>query len=370
MKALATMSTVVLCAACATSAPVVKEEAKPKPAAPVAMTVQQRVMNLIPFDVATCFPAKPALPAPLNAEAVAGALRAARPGILECLVDPKSRGAAPETVITLNGRTVTGTNLEESGKACIEKALAVLELAADAPEAPVEVRSSATGVKMGVNAASDVAGAIRLAQAQWCECYDGALPPSAMLSVHLTPGAPAKVAVKDINATTACLATKVGALDLRAPTETEVPYSFLLLDSRLETETPGTPNELQFLQLDAIRARKSAESALAVASRMTAVAGYDGLVAKYNATKKPAALVPEIKRRCAALVKADDALIAAIEAQAKIDTHTAELAATFAEKDEQWKNAQSAAQTQAQGTQAEAVKVKAARDSDAKVCPK
>ena len=115
---------------------------------------------------------------------------------------------------------------------------------------------------------------------------------------------------------------------------------------------------------------RSAESALAVGQRIAAVGTYDGLVAKYNAAKKPFAMVKELKARCADLVKADDALVASLERQAKLDQHTAELAGSFVAKDPQWKNAQDAASSQAQATQAEAAKVRAARESDAKVCPK
>src|SRR5262249_16215536 len=99
-------------------------------------------------------------------------------------------------------------------------------------------------------------------------------------------------------------------------------------------------------------------------------AAYDALVAKYNAAKKPLSMVKEIKARCLELVKADDALVAALDGQSKLDQHTADLAGTFAQKDPQWKNAQDAAAGQAQAAQTEVAKVKAARDADAKVCPK
>jgi hypothetical protein len=142
------------------------------------------------------------------------------------------------------------------------------------------------------------------------------------------------------------------------------------MDSRADVETGGAPPELQFQQLDAIRSRKSAESTLAVGARIAAVSAYDALVSKYNAAKKPASMLKEIKARCADLVKADDALVTALEAQGKLDQHTAELAGSFVAKNAQWKNAQDAAASQAQATGAEVAKVKAAREADAKVCPK
>lgn len=354
-------------AACATpSATEKKDEATPA----TPLTEQQKVVNIVPFDVATCFPSKPLLPSPPNAEAVAGALRGARPSVLECLVNPSTHGAATETLVTLNGHAVTGKNLEPNGKTCVEQVMAKLELPQSAPEAQVEVRSSSAGVKLGVNPASDVAGAIRLAQGGWCECYEGAMPATLTLTVHVTPGAPTKVTTDAAGALATCLTNKVQALPLNAPTETQLPYTFMFVDSRAETETAGAVPELQFLQLDAIRSRRSAESALAVGRRIAAVGTYDGLVARYNAAKKPFSMVKELSARCADLVKADDALVAALEQQAKLDQHTAELAGGFAAKDPQWKNAQDAANGQAQATQAEVVKVKAARESDAKVCPK
>jgi hypothetical protein len=330
---------------------------------------QQRVVNLVPFDVASCFPPKVTLPNPPNAESVAGALRSVRPALLECLVDAKSHGAADGTVVTLNGHAVTGTNLEESGKACVEKAVAALGLPASAPESPVEMRSN-QGVKLGVNAASDIAAQIRVAQAQWCDCYAEAPPPVLTLNLKLKPGAAAEVKTDATGKLATCLSDKVKALPLKAASEMQVPYTFLFMDSRAEGEMQGAAPELQFRQLDAIRSRRSAEAALAVGGRIAAVGDYDALVKKYNAAKKPYSMVKEIRARCQDLVKADDALVAALDAQAKLDAHTAELAGTFAQKDPQWKNAQDAAASQAQVTQAEVTKVKSARDADAKVCPK
>jgi hypothetical protein len=331
---------------------------------------QQRVVNLVPFDVASCFPQKPALPTPPNAESVAAALRTARPSVLECLVDPKARGPAADTVVSLNGHTVAGTNLESSGKTCVEKAVAALGLPQSAPEAPIELRNAGPGVKLGVNAASDVAGAIRVAQAQWCDCYEGAPPATLTLNVKVKPTGAPEVKTDAAGALATCLSEKVKALPLKTPSEMQVPYTFFFLDSRAEAETGGALPELQFQQLDAIRSRKSAESALAVGARIAAVSTFDALIAKYNAAKKPLSMLKEIKARCADLVKADDALVAALEAQGKLDQHTADLAASFVAKNAQWKNAQDAASSQAQATTAEVEKVKAARDADAKVCPK
>src|SRR5262245_29358610 len=86
---------------------------------------QQRVSNLLPFDVAICSPPKISLPAAPNAESVTGALRLLRPAVLECLVDPKSRAGA-DPVVTIKTAAVSGANLSAEGKACVEKAVAAL----------------------------------------------------------------------------------------------------------------------------------------------------------------------------------------------------------------------------------------------------
>jgi hypothetical protein len=330
---------------------------------------QQRVENLVPFDVASCFTPKASVPS--NAEGVSGALRLLRPSAIECLVDAKARGGGEATVgLTFTDGGVTASGVEGPGKACIEKAAAQLTWPASAPKANSDVRVGGPSVKTGVNAASDIAAAIRLAQGQWCDCYAEKLPASIELDVHVKAGAGVEVTPVAASTVASCLAAKVKTLKLEAPTETHVPYVFFFIDSRADAESADAPPALQFAQLDAIRARRSAESAMAVGARVAAVTTYDGLVAKYNAAKKPYKMVKEISARCADLVKADDALVAAVAAQSALDVHTAELTEGFAAKDPQWKNAAAAMRAQAQAGAGEADKMKAARDSDAKVCPK
>lgn len=331
---------------------------------------QQRVANLVPFDVATCSTPKVVMPSPPNTESVTGALRLIRPHVLECLTDAKARGAgdAPVTIAASDGG-VTVTGAEGPGKACIEKAASSLGIPAGSPAASSEVRPVGPAVKAGINAASDLAAKIRLTQPQWCDCYTGRLPAMLELEVHVKAGAATEVK-GDSSPLAKCLIGKVQALELEAPTETVFPYSFIFIDSRADAEPADAQPELQFAQLDAIRARRSAETALAVGARVAAVTTYDRLVAKYIATKKPFKMVKELVAKCADLVKADDALIEALTAESKLDAHTAEFAGAFAAKDARWKNAADALAPPAKASAAELEKVKAARDSDAKVCPK
>src|SRR5712692_4696848 len=55
---------------------------------------KQRITNVSYFDLANCSPRSLNISAPVTQPTVVGFLIAARPQILECLVDPKSRGPA------------------------------------------------------------------------------------------------------------------------------------------------------------------------------------------------------------------------------------------------------------------------------------
>ena len=63
--------------------------------APVAERV--RITNQAYFDVAACRSDLETLPQPLNEGIVVGAVRAAQPQVMECLVDPKNRAGAEST---------------------------------------------------------------------------------------------------------------------------------------------------------------------------------------------------------------------------------------------------------------------------------
>src|SRR5689334_1862616 len=100
---------------------------------------KQKVENLIPFDVASCFAPKTS-PAP-NADGVNAALRSLRPAVIECLLDAKARGGAEATVtLTAEGGKVSVSGVEGAGKACIEKLTSQITLPEKAPKATADIR--------------------------------------------------------------------------------------------------------------------------------------------------------------------------------------------------------------------------------------
>src|SRR5438067_5990866 len=60
-----------------------------------------KIANQSYFDLANCFPRKLEIPAPATVEAMVGYMVAARPQIMECLVDPQNRGPEKETQISI-----------------------------------------------------------------------------------------------------------------------------------------------------------------------------------------------------------------------------------------------------------------------------
>src|SRR4051812_38506592 len=88
-----------------------------KPAEPKAE--QQRITNLGYYDVGACELKPPAVPDVANPEVLIGVLVAARPHVMECLVDPKNRGPEKNTQVVVDStlvqsgveHKVTGANL-------------------------------------------------------------------------------------------------------------------------------------------------------------------------------------------------------------------------------------------------------------------
>src|SRR5690242_17341100 len=94
---------------------------KQEAAAAAAAKVQERmrITNQPVFDVAVCHPRQLELPQPPNQGILVGALVSTRSRVMECLVDPKDRGPAATTKVTIKTtvtdqaatHTVTGENL-------------------------------------------------------------------------------------------------------------------------------------------------------------------------------------------------------------------------------------------------------------------
>ncbi|MFL5322175.1 MAG: hypothetical protein ACJ790_21135, partial [Myxococcaceae bacterium] len=361
-KFLAAVSVVVLAAACATPP-------KPAPAAakkPEPTAEQQKIQNLSYFDVAVCDPTPKKLSAPLTDEAIVGALLYAQPHVLECVVDSKNRGEADQTTITVDTtvdasgakHTVGGQNLNDSGKACVEKALektvSIPALGKDARPVKGHVEfqhhvGTSPSVKMGINEPSDIYGKIRLAQPSWCDCYESyktKVPPSVEGNMDLGKGKPANVtaAVTGDDKLASCLNEKVKALNPETSSdELKVPLRMFYTNSRATsaTDLPSRP-DLAFTQLDLLRGVRSADVAIAIGQRKAAAEQYDAVVTKYQKTKDYK-MLGELKSKCAALTEADKAWISSVKSLSEIEDSTHDFAQKQKATDASWAEAEAAA---------------------------
>jgi hypothetical protein len=372
-------------AACVTgTSAVVKKDAAPERVA---------IANQSPFDVATCGPKTVAMPAASQASII-GALVMTQPALLECLVDPKARGAEAQTHVRVQANVVgtaatyevTGQNLTGEGKACVE-AMVRRQPLGTAPEGAtatgaielVHVAGVSPAVKFGVNEPSDVVGTIRLAQQKdFCECYqplNHQPPPTLEATLKLAADKPAEVSVTPPQSASAktvadCVQRKLGALALpKVTAPVELKYQFALLDSFADTQSESASPALQFAQLDAIRAQKNAAVAVAVGARDVAANAYDAAGAKYKA-KPTSALIPELKQKCQAVLDADTAWQGAL----KELVGTTQTLVTFVQdlslKDINWAEAASKAQEQLVKAQQDQANVDKRRQADEAACPK
>ncbi|MFT3839766.1 MAG: hypothetical protein QM723_22460 [Myxococcaceae bacterium] len=353
---------------------------------------RQKISNITYYDIASCVTPSPALPDKLNKESVIGAALFARPAVLECFTDPKNRGSAAETTANVKVTVdesgakyeVTGTNLTPAGTDCVKAQMEKLPLkalgkgeAAISADVPFRHGGNSPAVKMGLNAGSDAVGTIRLAEAQWCECYaplETKPPPSVTAHVKMlstgTNDFKFDAATGDAQALIECITPKMKALKLTAfNNDFNFDYPVLLINSLATGETPEAKPELQFIQLDAIRAARAANVAMKVSVRNTDNAAYDAAVQVYNKTKNTK-MVKELKDKCAAMVKADQGWIDALKSQLELETHTAEVAGTLKAKDAQWGEAETASKKTADATKAEVTKAEGIKAADEKVCPK
>jgi len=386
---------------------------------------RQRVQNIVPFDLATCFPTKVDLGKHANEYTLQAAYRAARPAINECLVDAKvqtpgatTKGKATMTIDS-SGATVsvTGEGLQPAGAACIEKAIKAQLEGVTAPanskpltlDAPFE-REPNSMVRMGVNEPSDIQGTIRLALPQWCSCFESVktqAPPELTGNVTLTREDIAKYAdrvptLKDGGTPTvfsktvtsqlqpfdpsgaqmaACVNQKIEALPLKSTSETYIaPVQILLLNTNGSLAMPAnTPPQLQFGQMDAVRELRQAEAFAALARRQNVANAYDGQVQAYQAAanskdskKRKAAgtMVKDLKGGCATLVKVDDEYTKALEAQAGVEQQALTLAQTLKAKDPAWAEAEKASGGALADTQKQIDASKQLRAANEKACPK
>jgi hypothetical protein len=383
---------------------------------------RQRVQNLVPFDVANCFPTKLDLGKTANEYTLQAAFRGAVPAINECLVDGKVQNPNAPTkgkanvLMDASGTTVTvsGDGLQPAATACIEKAVRAQLEGVSAPsggkpitlDGPFE-REPAAMVRMGINEASDVQGTIRLGVPQWCNCFESVrtqAPPELTGTVTLTRSdvtqyadrlkAPdgGQVTSKGVSAAlqpsdpsgaqlASCLTQRVQALPLKSTSEQlTVPAQILLVNSNgSTTAAAGAPPQMQFAQLDAVRELRQAEAFAALARRQNVANAYDAQVQAYQAgakskdsKKRKAAdmMVKDLKAGCAALVKADDEYTKALEGEAAVEQQAVTLAQSLKAKEPSWADAEAASAAAVADTQKQIDASKQLRAANEKACPK
>jgi len=370
---------------------------------------QQQIAAVGYFDLATLWPTPPAVPARVNKEVLTGVEVASRPLVMECLVDPRNRGADKRTHVVVDAsltdagvdHKISGENLTPAGTACIDGALrrwtgAIATLNARAASGPVASRveyEHMVGVSpaavLGQNDASDLVAHVRLALPSWGDCLAPfqAAPPrllKANVKLVLAAGSPPPVEVSPSEAAfepagdpaadkaAACLKGKITALKLKAPKSESIsaPYTFRFVNSNLAGALPGAPAELQFAQLDLVRARRAAEAAIALGERIEAAGAYDLAVKGYKAKAKPEVTVKELRDKCAALLAADDKVIDAMKKQHAIEDATHKLAAEEKAKDASWADAETSAAQKVREAQKDVDAFQAQRKNDEGACPK
>jgi len=361
-------------------------------------STQQKIVNISPLDLGVCFQQAPALPEKINADVLTGLLVAARPLVMECLVDPKNRGPAEETPVTVktiiaNGKTAhsfSGQNLMPAGEQCIRAALdkylsSAPDWAAKAGAVTVSaeaqykhVAGAMPTVKMGISEASDVAGVIRLAQGTFCDCYapfKDAEPSMFKASIDIKSGAAPTVTMSDANdeaskQVAACLQPKVAALPLKTTaSELKAPYTFMFVSSsRPEMFTKAAP-PLAFAQYELVRNQSLAASVLAMGARSVAAEAYDALIAKFK--KDQASVTLELLQNgCGALIKADEAYIATAEKQVDVEQKAVTMLTDFAAKDAVWNPVKEATQGNLDQAKKDLETGKKYKEADLGACPK
>lgn len=361
---------------------------------------QQRIINISQADLGVCFPKPPAVPDKLNNDVVIGLLVAARPVVMECLVDPKNRGTADETNVTVKATlaggkltyAIAGQNTTAGTEACIRGALdkftgAIADFDAKAAASKGNVSGEARylhtvgsmpGVKLGVNEVSDVAGTIRLAHASLCDCYgDWKEAEPATLKATIKLGAKTAPAISfaasedpKAQAVVTCLAPKLSTLPLKTTsTELTVPYTFYYLNSSLDAPFTQASPELAFSQLEALRGQRTAESVIAVGGRTVAAEAYDALIQQFKA-KPESVTLEQLQNGCNALLKTDDGYIGALEKQLEVEQKMLSLLTDLAGKDASWGRAKEGAQGQVDATKKDIDNAKKNKAADTDACPK
>lgn len=367
---------------------------------PDPVVTRQKVGNISAVDLAVCFPKTPALPDKINTSVLTGLLVASRPLVMECLVDPKNRGAAEATDFTIEStlsggkltHNVTGANLTPDGIKCI--GAAVDRFVASASDwtakagattgtvtAKVPLQHSADkmpSVKMGTSEASDVAGTIRLAQGGFCDCYAAwkdAEPGVLKAGVKLKKGAASTVtfdASTDATATqvAACLQPKVSALPFKTSSdELTAPYTFAFANSTGAGMYANATPDMAFMQYDSLHNQAFGAVFVAAGGRQIGIEAYGALVQQYKKDAK-SVTIPQLQASCDGMLKGHDAYIAAFEQQLALEEKGIKILTDFAAKDASWTPVKDRAVEDAGLSKKDVDKAKAERAEDGAICAK
>jgi len=383
LKRLATACAALVLGACATTTASKQPDKAAAPAEPVRE--KMAVVNNSPFDLDVCGGHALELE-PLSEEVVMGALLTRGPAFQECFLDPKSAQGTPADVtvkvtVADSGVTVAigGTGVSDAGKACLEaaaKALTFPPMPAGAPavSGQIPVAVGVKPVEWGKNVASDVAGTVRLALPSLCSCFaelGDAAPPQPVLKLKLTATAPPDVLVDGVAGNpgvATCVGDKVKALAL-PKADVEMGLPLILVNGWATETTAGASAPLQFQQLEAIRARRTAEVLITAGRRGMAASRYDEVVKKYKAKPTPS-LIGELRTKCAAVLAGDDANLTALKALVDVYQSEAKLVTAEKAKDPAWANVESSLNQQLARTSGEVARVEQQKVSDAAACPK
>jgi len=367
---------------------------------PTTTEERMRITNQPPFDVAVCQPKALTLPQPPNEGILVGALLSTRPEVMECLVDPKSRGEAESTRVvvktTVNEQggthAITGENLTPEGTACIQKVVDARVPLTALPKGAQEVTSESTfvhevgnsaSVKFGINPGSDFSGAVRLAQEDWCECYApfaNKAPPQLKASVDLKKesATAAEIVFEPTNTPegdqlAACLQAKMMAIPVKLEvTELKFPYRFTHFHSQATESSADMSPELRFYQLDLLRNQRAANTAIAFGARANAAETYEAVITKFQKTppKKQYDLLPELTSKCNALVEASKQSVDALSAQLQSEQQSLANVQELKAKDAAWGELEGKLQESVTATEQDVKNAQERLKADQGACPK
>lgn len=340
------------------------------------------ITNVIPFDVAACGPRTLPL-APMTAEVLTGAMLSMSPATQECFVDLQARDGQPfdlKAKITLAESGVTyevnGLGASAAGKACVEATFKKLGLQArPAGSKPVVAEIPVSGgpqtVRVGDNAANDIAGKLRLAQPSMCDCYAklGDKPaPTLKAEVEVASGGVVKANLGSTDELATCLTTKIQALKL-GDAQAKLNWPLLLKNTYAGQLDASAPAALRFQQLDGMRAQRTSDVLIAAGQRVAAALAFDDLAQQYK--KKPAkGMLEELKLKCADVAAGDDRQIAAVKSLVAVLEDSQKLVAAEKAKDPQWAQVEPMLAQQLTSSTAEVVRVEEQKKSDLNACPK